>query len=205
MEISMLRAFCVVPAGRWSGEPVDSVVLEYDDRHRRRVTMKGTRGLEFLLDLDEAVMLRGGDALRLDDGRLIEVVAAPEPLAEIRAADMAAVVRVAWHLGNRHLPTELTRRALRIRRDPVIEEMARGLGATVVAIDAPFNPEGGAYAKGGHDSHEHGHDHSGHGHDHDHGHDHAEPHVHGPDCGHDHEGHEHHDNDHHDHGRPHKH
>ena len=194
----MLRAFCVVAAGRWKGEPVDSVVLDYDDRHRRRMTMKGTHGLEFLLDLDEAVMLRGGDALMLDDGRMIEVVAAPEPLAEIRASDMAALVRVAWHLGNRHLPTELTRRALRIRRDPVIEEMAKGLGAQVIGIDAPFNPEGGAYAKGGHAGHEH------HGHDHAEAHAHAEAHVHGPGCGHDHHEHEHHDHGH-DHGHPHKH
>jgi urease accessory protein len=188
----MLRASTVIAAGGWSGEPADSVVLDYDDRHRRRTTMKATRGLEFLLDLEEAVLLRGGDALKLEDGRLVEVVAAPEPLAEIRAADMAALVRVAWHLGNRHLPTELTRRALRIRRDPVIEEMAKGLGATVVGIDAPFNPEGGAYAKGGHGGHDHGH-----GHGHAHAHSHAKAHVHGPDCDHDH--------DHHDHGHPHKH
>ena len=174
----MLRAFCVVPAGRWKGEPVDAVVLDYDDRHRRRMAMTGTRGLEFLLDLDEALVLRGGDGLMLDDGRLVEVVAAPEPIAEIRAADMAALVRVAWHLGNRHLPTELTRRALRIRRDPVIEEMAKGLGASVVAIEAPFNPEGGAYAKGGHAGHDHGHDHHGReGHDHGH-HAHAHAHAH---------------------------
>jgi urease accessory protein len=106
---------------------------------------------------------------------------------------MAALVRVAWHLGNRHLPTELTRRALRIRRDPVIEEMARGLGASVVAIEAPFNPEGGAYAKGGHGGHDHAHDH----HDHDHhDHAHAQEHVHGPGCGHDHD-------DHHDHKHEH--
>lgn len=197
----MLRAFCVIAAGRWSGEPVDSVVLDYDDRHRRRMTMKGTQGLDFLLDLDEAVALRGGDALMLDDGRLIEVVAAPEPLAEIRAADMAALVRVAWHLGNRHLPTELTRRALRIRRDPVIEEMARGLGAAVVGIDAPFNPEGGAYAKGGPGhGHAHGQAHAhgqGHGHGESHAHAEADAHVHGPGCGHDH--------GEHDHDHPHKH
>src|SRR5450755_2566692 len=172
----MLCASHVIAAGGWSGEPADSVVLDYDDRHRRRMTMTGVRGLEFLLDLEEAVLLRGGDGLKLEDGRLVEVVAAPEPLAEIRATDMAALVRVAWHLGNRHLPTELTRRALRIRRDPVIEEMAKGLGATVLGIEAPFNPEGGAYAKGGqdHGAHDHhGHDHHGHdnhGHD-NHGHD----------------------------------
>lgn len=204
----MLRAFCVVAAGRWKGEPVDAVVLDYDDRHRRRMTMKGTHGLEFLLDLDEAVVLRGGDALRLDDGRLIEVVAAPEPLLEIRAPDMAALVRVAWHLGNRHLPTELTRRALRIRRDPVIEEMAKGLGATVLGIDAPFNPEGGAYAKGGHghahahaeaqgEAHVHAEAHApGEAHAHADAHAHAEAHVHGPDCGHDHDHAHGHDHDH---------
>ena len=190
----MLRASNVLPAGGWSGEPADSVVLDYDERHRRRVTMKGVRGLEFLLDLEEAILLRGGDGLKLEDGRVVEVVAAPEPLAEIRAAEPAALVRVAWHLGNRHLPVELTRKALRIRRDAVIEEMARGLGAAVLGIEAPFNPEGGAYAKGGHDhgAHDHhGHDH--HEHDH-HGHDHH---------GHDHHGHDHghhHDHDGHDHG-----
>jgi urease accessory protein len=171
----MLRASTVIAAGGWTGEPADSVVLDYDERHRRRVAMKGVRGLDFLLELDEAVLLRGGDALKLDDGRIVEVVASPEPLAEIRAGETAALIRVAWHLGNRHLPTELTRRALRIRRDPVIEDMARGLGAVVTAIEAPFNPEGGAYAKGGHDHHDHDHhDHGHHDHDHhDHGHKHG--------------------------------
>jgi urease accessory protein len=195
----MLHAHSVIPAGQWSGEPVDSVVLDYDERYRRRFAMTGVRGLGFLLDLPEAVMLRAGDGLKLEDGGIVEVVAAPEPLAEIRAADAAALTRVAWHLGNRHLPTELTKRSLRIRRDPVIEDMARGLGATVVAIDAPFNPEGGAYvrAAGGHD-HDHGdgHDHP-HGDDHDHGHDHDHDHHHG---------HDHHDHGHgHAHGDDHKH
>jgi len=194
----MLHAHSVIPAGQWSGEPVDSVVLDYDERYRRRFAMTGVRGLGFLLDLPEAVMLRAGDGLKLEDGGVVEVVAAPEPLAEIRAADAAALTRVAWHLGNRHLPTELTKRSLRIRRDPVIEEMARGLGATVAAIDAPFNPEGGAYVRavGGHD-HERGDDHA-HGDDHDHNHHH----------GHDHHDHDRHDHDHghdHSHGDDHKH
>jgi urease accessory protein len=186
----MLHAHSVIPAGQWSGEPVDSVVLDYDERYRRRFAMTGVRGLGFLLDLPEAVMLRAGDGLKLEDGGVVEVVAAPEPLAEIRAADAAALTRVAWHLGNRHLPTELTKRSLRIRRDPVIEEMARGLGATVAAIDAPFNPEGGAYVRagGGHDhgrgdDHAHGDDHDhNHHHDHDHDrHDHGHDHSHGDD------------------------
>ena len=181
----MLHAHSVIPAGQWSGEPVDTVVLDYDERYRRRFAMTGVRGLGFLLDLPEAVMLRAGDGLKLEDGGIVEVVAAPEPLAEIRAADAAALTRVAWHLGNRHLPTELTKRSLRIRRDPVIEDMARGLGATVVAIDAPFNPEGGAYVRAAGDlahAHDHGHDHAhDHDHDHAHDHDHHHDHAHGDD------------------------
>jgi urease accessory protein len=187
----MLRAEKVVQAGHWSETPVDTVVLDFDARYRRRVAMTGVGGLEFLLDLAEATMLRGGDGLRLEDGRVVEVVAEPEPLAEIRAADPLALTRVAWHFGNRHLPTEITPKALRIRRDPVIEAMAEGLGARVIALEAPFNPEGGAYAKaedGAPDSHHHGHDHH---HDHDHGsvhaHDHEHDHGH-PDRAHDHAG-----------------
>jgi urease accessory protein len=181
----MLRAEKVVPAGHWSGAPADTVVLDFDARYRRRVTMTGVGGLEFLLDLAEATMLRGGDGLRLEDGRVVEVVAEPEPLAEIRAADPLALTRVAWHFGNRHLPTEITPKALRIRRDPVIEAMAEGLGARVIALEAPFNPEGGAYVKaeGSADSHQQGHDHAhqDHGHSHD-DHDHAHPDHSG--CGH---------------------
>ncbi len=161
----MLRADKVIPAGHWSGAPADTVVLDFDARYRRRVAMTEVGGLEFLLDLAEATMLRGGDGLRLEDGRLVEVVAEPEPLAEIRAADPLAMTRVAWHFGNRHLPTEILPKALRIRRDPVIEAMATGLGARVIALEAPFNPEGGAYVKVEGDpavsrrqSHDHDHD-----------------------------------------------
>ena len=173
----MLRADKVVPAGKWSGVPADTVVLDFDERYRRRVTMTGVGGLEFLLDLAEAAMLRGGDGLSLEDGRVVEVVAEPEPLAEIRAKDAAALTRLAWHLGNRHLPTEILPKALRIRRDPVIEAMAEGLGARVIALEAPFNPEGGAYmkAEAGGESHGHGHEH---GHDRQHGHDHHHAHGH---------------------------
>ena len=185
----MLRADKVIPAGHWSGAPADTVVLDFDARYRRRVAMSGVGGLEFLLDLSEATMLRGGDGLRLEDGRVVEVVAEPEPLAEIRAADPLALTRVAWHLGNRHLPTEMTPKALRIRRDPVIEAMAEGLGARVTALEAPFNPEGGAYVKaeGGAERSHHPH---GHDHDHDHGgrdaHDHHRDH-HEHDHGHGHQ------------------
>jgi urease accessory protein len=201
----MIRATRVQGQHRWNETPADTVVLDFDDRHRRRMAMTGTRGLEFLLDLENAVALRGGDALVLEDGRLIEVVAAPEPLIEIRGADPLHLVRVAWHLGNRHLPTQIMAKGLRIRRDHVIEAMVKGLGARVIEIEAPFDPEGGAYAGGGHahaaddhahhhDAHDHGaHDHAAHDHSkHDHSHDHGGHHHHDEHCGHEHDhGHSH--------------
>jgi len=191
----MIRATQVRVQHRWTQAPADTVVLDFDGRHRRRMAMTGTRGLEFLLDLENATVLRGGDALVLDDNRLIEVVAAPEPLAEIRGSDPQHLVRVAWHLGNRHLPTQIMPKGLRIRRDHVIEAMVKGLGARVIEIEAPFDPEGGAYAGGGHvpesDPHQHMvHDHSSHDHgDHRHHHD---EHRHDEHCDHDHpDGHSH--------------
>ena len=185
----MIRATQVLGSGRWHDTPADSVVLDFDDRHRRRTAMTGTRGLQFLLDLEATVALRGGDALQLEDGRLVEVVAAPEPLLEIRGSDPQHLVRIAWHLGNRHLPTQITARGLRIRSDHVIEAMLKGLGARVMEIEAPFDPEGGAYvdaaASHGRGHEHHGHGHHGHGH-HGHGHEHAHDHVHDAHCGHDH-------------------
>jgi urease accessory protein len=188
--ILMIRATQALAQHRWTKAPADTIVLDFDDRHRRRMAMTGTRGLEFLLDLENAVALRGGDALVLEDDRLIEVVAAPEPLLEIRCNDPQHLVRVAWHLGNRHLPTQMMAKGLRIRRDHVIEAMVKGLGARVIEIEAPFDPEGGAYAGGGHahaaesDPHDHaGHDHASHDHHHhdepcDHDHHHGHSHAH---------------------------
>jgi urease accessory protein len=199
----MIRATEVKPQYRWAETPADTVVLDFDDRHRRRMAMTGTRGLAFLLDLENAIALRGGDALVLEDGRLIEVVAAPEPLLEIRGADPHHLIRVAWHLGNRHLPTQIMPKGLRIRRDHVIEAMVKGLGARVVEIEAPFDPEGGAYAGPAYDhaqnDHAHLHQvhdpHAGHDHAHDHG-DHHHHHEHDEHCGHGHD----HDHSHaHDH------
>jgi urease accessory protein len=200
----MIRATKVHSSHRWSEPPADTIVLDFDDRHRRRMAMTGTRGLEFLLDLEHATVLRGGDALVLDDARLIEVVAAPEPLIEIRGTDPQHLVRIAWHLGNRHLPTQITARGLRIRRDHVIEAMVKGLGARVIEIESPFDPEGGAYAEGDHAhapddqphdhaAHGHAHNHAGHDHGHDHkDHHHDAGHVHDEHCGHDHaHGHSH--------------
>ena len=197
----MIRATQVKPQHRWTERPTDTVVLDFDGRHRRRMAMTGTRGLAFVLDLENAVALRGGDALVLEDGRLIEVIAAPEPLLEIRGSDPGHLIRLAWHLGNRHLPTEIMAKGLRIRRDHVIEAMVKGLGARVIEIEAPFEPEGGAYASVAHDRaidaqepHDHGHHHHRHdGHSHDHG----KPH-------HDHEGDDHHGH-HHGHSHAHDH
>jgi len=153
-----MRATSIKPAATWSGVPADSVVLDYDDRHRRRVSMRGMKGLLFLLDLPTAAGLRGGDALVLEDGRLIEVVAAPEPLLEIRFTNALHLARVAWHLGNRHVPTQLLPAMLRVRRDHVIAEMAEHLGAQVMEIEAPFDPEGGAYSMPSHHHASHHHD-----------------------------------------------
>jgi urease accessory protein len=209
----MIRATRVLGQHRWSEAATDTVVLDFDDRHRRRMAMTGTRGLAFLLDLEHAIALRGGDALVLEDGRLVEVVAAPEPLIEVRGADPQHLVRLAWHLGNRHLPTQIMPKGLRIRRDHVIEAMVKGLGAHVIEIEAPFDPEGGAYAEAAH-AHDEGHAHHGHDHHHDHHHGHSHRNDHAHHHGHDHDhhhGHDHHvhdehcGHDHHDHGHSHAH
>lgn len=170
MTDSLGRADRHASAGHWlATAAVATVTLGHDDRHRRRIALVTDDGRPFLLDLEQAVSLRAGDGLCLADGSgWIRVEAAVEPLIEITGADL---VRVAWHLGNRHLPVQLVPGALRIRDDHVIADMVRGLGAQVHAVLASFDPEGGAYAGGGHDhAHDHNHDHD---HDHHHGdHDH---------------------------------
>jgi urease accessory protein len=166
----MLRATEIVLAGLWGSRPADVVRLDYDRRTRRRIALKATGGLEFLLDLAKAPVLRAGDGIRLEDGRIVAVEAAPERLLEISCADERALARIAWHLGNRHLATEIGDRLLHIREDHVIADMARGLGAEVRLVERAFNPEGGAYGQGA--VHGHGHGHHHHGHSHGHGHDH---------------------------------
>lgn len=164
----MLLCNEVRPAGAWNEAiTADTVVLDYDGRHRRRLAMTGEAGLAFLLDLPQAVVLRDGDGLLLCDGRMVRVKAAPEPLVEIAAPNVAALVRIAWHLGNRHLPTQLRGDCLRIRHDHVIMEMVRGLGGSIAEIAAPFDPEGGAFDAGAvHGQHSRG---SGHEHSRRHG------------------------------------
>lgn len=155
----MIRATKVLPAGEWLQATLttDTVALDFDMRHRRRLQMTGLRGFQFLLDLPKATALRNGDGLRLEDGRIVLVKAAPEPLAKITAASSSELMRIAWHLGNRHLPAALSADAILIRRDHVIEQMVEGLGATVTHVEASFDPEGGAY-----NSHHHHHAHHEH-------------------------------------------
>ena len=162
----MLRATNIVPAGIWHGTPADVVRLDYDKRTRRRIALAGAGGLSFLLDLAKAPVLRAGDGIRLEDGRIVAVEAAPERLLEIACTDERALARIAWHLGNRHLATELGDRTIYIREDHVIADMVIGLGAAVRAVDRPFNPEGGAYGHGAVHGHSHGHSRGDHGHHH---------------------------------------
>ncbi|CCB64771.1 urease accessory protein UreE [Hyphomicrobium sp. MC1] len=158
----MLRAIACEPQGARHGLIDDEVTLDFDNRHRRRLAMTGKDGLEFLLDLPRAHRIRQGDTLLLEDGRRVRVMAAKEELTEITTTSAADLVRVAWHLGNRHLPVMLLPDRILIRRDHVIEDMVRLLGASVAMVEAAFDPEDGAYAGGGHHHHHHDDDH-GHG------------------------------------------
>ena len=158
------RATTVLPAGGWQERTArDVVTLDFDDRFRRRRRYTGERGTAFLLDLEEARPLRQGDGLLLEGGGVILVRAAPEPLVEVTAETPAQLARLAWHLGNRHLPTRIEADRLLIRDDHVIVEMLGGLGAAVRQVSEPFDPEGGAYGEHNRQpSHPHGHHHHGH-------------------------------------------
>ena len=179
----MLRATAIARAGTWPREQArDRITLGFEDRFRRRIRLLADGGLDLLLDLDEATVMHAGDGLRLEDGGFVLVEAAEEPLIEITAETPGALPRLAWHLGNRHLPAEIGAERILIRDDHVIVDMLRGLGARVRAVRAPFNPEGGAYGQHNHDvrhphAHGHAHDHPDHGHDHHH-HDHDHDHDH---------------------------
>lgn len=159
----MHSAFIHRPAGHWPQErAAGALTLDFDGRHRRRIRLTTDQGEDVLLDLPNAVAMGEGDALQLDDGRLLKVRAAAEPIVEVRHKEPDQLMRLAWHLGNRHLPTEIRDQMLRIRPDAVIETMLYGFGAELVKVRAPFQPEGGAY--GGH-GHRHDHEESGHHHE----------------------------------------
>lgn len=159
--------------------PADTITLDETARHRRRMKMVSDNGIEFLLDLPEARLLRHGEGLVLEDGRVVEVHAEPEQLYEVRGRNEKHLLQLAWQLGNRHLPAQISEDTIRIRADHVIKDMLLGLGAFVSEIDAPFDPEGGAYgdASGGHN---HTHDHrqeQSHSHSHAHTETRSETHV----------------------------
>ena len=145
-----MRAHSVLPAGTWeSREERDRVLVDSDHRHRRRIVLRTEGGQDLLLDLPRAARLREGDGLAMEGGGVVRVCARAEALLEIEANDSGALVRIAWHLGNRHLPVQLCGERIRIRADHVIADMVRGLGGHVAAIEALFDPEAGAYG-GGH-------------------------------------------------------
>jgi urease accessory protein len=151
----MRRASQIKRAGEWDvGVAADRVVLDAGDRHRRRIVLRGEKGTEIMLDFEKTVALRDGDGLVLDDGAVVLVAGAPEPLIEICAHSALDTVRLAWHLGNRHTDVQIAGDKILIRRDHVLEEMLRGLGAHLTPREASFDPETGA-------PHEH------HGHDHE--------------------------------------
>ncbi len=155
----MMRAYEHLPAGLWDRRrQVDAVLLDYEERHRRRIRLPTLSGAELLLDLPATVRLRDGDGLRLEDGGVVRVRARPERLLAVMAADPHALLRLAWHLGNRHLAVQILPDRLHIREDAVIAAMVRGLGGTAETVMAPFDPEGGAYAAGHPPGPPHGHD-----------------------------------------------
>jgi len=143
----MRRALAVLPAGSWPlAQVVGSVTLPAAGRHRRRIRLTDDEGAEFLLDLPNAVQMRDGDGLALEAGGVIRVTAALEEVADVVCSDPQALARLAWHIGNRHVPVQLMGEGrLRVPADHVLLTMLEGLGVTVRCLRAPFQPEAGAY------------------------------------------------------------
>lgn len=143
----MRRAIAVLPAGTASDlRLVDTLLLNYEQRQRPEGTHTALRGARIEMALAQSVRLQTDDRLILDDDTLIEIVARPEPLYEVRAASSSDLARIAWMLGDRHLPVDISERRLRVRRDPAVSVLLSDATVRIVAIDAPFEPEGGAYA-----------------------------------------------------------
>jgi urease accessory protein len=145
-----MRVQAILPAGSWAAaREVDQVLIDYDGRFRRRIMLVTVAGSELMLDLPQAVRLRDGDGLAVERG-VVRVRAQPEELMEIHAHGDVDLVRIAWHLGNRHLPIQVAGSRIRIRADHVIGDMVQGIGGRIRLLQAPFDPEAGAYAGGGH-------------------------------------------------------
>ena len=149
-----MRAASVLQSGTWdAAREADRVLLDYDRRFRRRIVLTTVRGTDILIDEPQAVRLRDGDGLAVASG-IVRVRAQAEDLVEIHAHRDADLIRIAWHLGNRHLPVQLLGNRIRIRTDHVIQDMIVGLGGHVDRVMAPFDPEAGAYAGGHHHHHD---------------------------------------------------
>ncbi|ALM81933.1 urease accessory protein UreE [Bordetella sp. N] len=225
----MKRIEKIVGPGQAIAKPLlrraPTLTLPYDQRSRSRLAATLDDGEEVALFLPRGTVLRDGDALVAEDGSFVRVVAAAQPVLRATCVDPHILLRAAYHLGNRHTPVEVGADYLQLEFDPVLRDLLLRLGLKVVQIEAPFQPEAGAYGGG----HKHGHDETfaedyalaqqvyqdrhghGHGHDHDHDHDHGHKHDHKHDHGHGH-AHDHahgHDHDHancgHDHSHDHKH
>ncbi|HWP15670.1 MAG TPA: urease accessory protein UreE [Xanthobacteraceae bacterium] len=168
----MLRVVRVVTSPGADARHGDSVILNSEQRWLQTAHLTGVHGTQIGAMLPEPVLLRNGDALELDDGSLVDVVIEPEPLIEIRGSDLTHLARLAWHLGDRHVPVQIFPNRLRMRPDAALEPLLKGLGARLAAIEAPFDPEGGAYAHNAHVHDHHDHHHHSHDHDHHHGHGH---------------------------------
>src|SRR5688572_22738687 len=201
-----------IPRGAYKLDIKGQLKLPFDSRQKTRLRTRLESGEEVALMLPRGEILRGGDLAVASDGRVVEIVAENEKVLHITCKSAQDLTRTAFHLGNRHVQVQVGEGFLRIAADHVLEDMVRGLGASIETMEEPFEPEAGAYGGG----HRHNDDEQGHGgrihqygeqHDHDHGH--AHGHVHGPDCGHDHKhdhGHDHkHDHGHDHHGHDHKH
>jgi urease accessory protein len=148
------------------GRAAARLILPFELRQRSRLLAVMDSGEEVGLMLPRGTVLRGGDRLQVSDGRLVEVVAAPEQVSIVRSADARALARAAYHLGNRHVAVQLTADSIRYLRDHVLDDMLRGLGLKVEADVLPFEPEAGAYSQSHAQAHDHAHEHGGHGHHH---------------------------------------
>jgi urease accessory protein len=172
----MPRAIKVMAGPHQHGRIADTLILKLDQRRTHRGFVFTAKGTCIELDLEAPVWMRSDDALVLDDGSLIEIVAEAEPLFEVRASDIAALARIAWVLGDRHVQVQILPNRLRLRRDPAIRELLSKFSLRLTEIEAPFDPEGGAYSgaiAGGHDHHHHDHQHHDHHRSHDHEHHHG--------------------------------
>jgi urease accessory protein len=215
-EATMLTATTIVrrPAVR-ADRVADTVELDHAGRTAPAATLTGAGGLAFAVALTKAAPLEDGDALRLDDGRLVVVRAGAENLLEIRAENPARLMRLAWQLGGNHVPAEIGADAIHVPASPATAELVRGQGCTATPVTRAFRPEKMAHDHSncghdhghdhgqdhGHAHHDHGHDHHDHGHSHEHhAHDHGHGHTHDHGHSRDHQAHDHKHGHSHDHG-----